>query len=33
MFMPDLDGTADFCGQGTGSAKELEKNISPENEG
>ena len=33
MFMPELDGTADFWGQGTGSANELEKNISPENEG
>ena len=25
MFMPDLDGTADFWGQGTGSTKELYK--------
>ena len=25
MFMPDLDGTADFWWQGIGSAKELEK--------
>ena len=33
MFLPDLDGTADFWGQGTGSAKELEKNIPLENVG
>jgi hypothetical protein len=32
MLMPDLEGTADFWSQGTGSAKVLEKKISPENE-
>ena len=31
MIMPDLDGTANFCYQGTGFAKELKKNIPPEN--